>query len=730
MKKTLLSTTLLFCFSFLLLTAQDSNSRELHRLFPEGPLPSGFLRAYDYSDHAPQGPGSNNKPDLSRKNIKEFSLFTNYALNGIVRSGKLLYGDAVSNYLNTILDVILQPYPELQGKIQVFVYKSNVVNAFMMPNGMLFVNIGLIANATSESDLAYIMSHEIIHYTQQHGIDLFMDRLEASGNEESQIFDYLARHHRSRIQELEADRKGLEDFFLKTPYSPAAVSRTYDILQYGHLPFEELAFKREEVETPLYKLKDDLFIGTVNPIRSDAAYLDTLSTHPGISERRKQSSILIGNQTYDDRKEFLQDEQLFYHIRDLARYESINQDLLQENYAEAFYNIRVMTKDHPNSKELALVRVASLYGLAKSKQFGSLKNIITEKEAQGEYHGVVRFFRSINKNEALLLTLRETWKAKQVSPDDAYLNLIFDDLTGIIFGRIKLELADFSDFGMYDTSYLEIKTSHESVTSKYNLAKTQTLVFPQKDWDVYRYMMADFKSDPAFTDQFNRAILRYKEGQLKELTRRTPDKATLRKASLEMYIMEPVLYLDTDDDDHVKLKPKRDRRQIGSLRRSLLKLPRSLNIATTPLWAFPQTNAPTYGAYAASLELGKEVLGNAIINQVFWSSTALKQLNLYEKDQYLVFYNQKIRKASSLDFEFFFFDLLSFIQYPLAPVGLYHLFVPRYDVTMSFAVIDTKTAKVVFSNNQRLTQKLRQDYIRDFMYRSFASAKKSILTDK
>ena len=57
--------------------------------------------------------------------------------------------------------------PEVDYKVRIIA--SDEINAFAVPGGFLYVNVGLIRAAKSESELAGVMGHEIGHVVGRHG---------------------------------------------------------------------------------------------------------------------------------------------------------------------------------------------------------------------------------------------------------------------------------------------------------------------------------------------------------------------------------------------------------------------------------------------------------------------------------------------------------------------------------------------------------------------------------
>jgi Zn-dependent protease with chaperone function len=101
---------------------------------------------------------------------QDFLLQTNYLIDEILLSGKVLFGDTVTNYVNRVADNVLAGQPELRSKLRFYCLKSSEVNAFTTNQGVIFVTLGLIAQLENEAQLAFILSHEIAHYERHHSM--------------------------------------------------------------------------------------------------------------------------------------------------------------------------------------------------------------------------------------------------------------------------------------------------------------------------------------------------------------------------------------------------------------------------------------------------------------------------------------------------------------------------------------------------------------------------------
>ncbi len=76
----------------------------------------------------------------------------------------------VNRYVNLLGDRIAQ-----QGSRQLdytfFVVNTDVINAFAVPGGYVYVNRGLIERADNLSELAGVLAHEVAHVELRHGVE-------------------------------------------------------------------------------------------------------------------------------------------------------------------------------------------------------------------------------------------------------------------------------------------------------------------------------------------------------------------------------------------------------------------------------------------------------------------------------------------------------------------------------------------------------------------------------
>ncbi|MEM9543848.1 MAG: M48 family metallopeptidase [Cyanobacteria bacterium P01_E01_bin.42] len=144
----------------------------------------------------------------------------------------ILKEPALTNYVEQI-GKRLVPHgdrPDIPYTFQVVA--DPAVNAFATMGGFVYVNLGLMALASNEAELASVVSHEIGHITGRHAIKQMRERaiaqglLSAAGLDTSQAVQIGVQLAlslpNSRADELDADETGLQTL-REAGYAPQAM---------------------------------------------------------------------------------------------------------------------------------------------------------------------------------------------------------------------------------------------------------------------------------------------------------------------------------------------------------------------------------------------------------------------------------------------------------------------------------------------------------------------------
>jgi predicted Zn-dependent protease len=94
----------------------------------------------------------------------------------VMQQTVLKEGPAVAA-VNEITQRLTEQIPHNPYKFEISVVKSDVVNAFALPGGYIVVFTGLMQKAESGEEMAGVLSHELNHVLQRHGLDRMVKQL-------------------------------------------------------------------------------------------------------------------------------------------------------------------------------------------------------------------------------------------------------------------------------------------------------------------------------------------------------------------------------------------------------------------------------------------------------------------------------------------------------------------------------------------------------------------------
>lgn len=239
-----------------------------------------------------------------------------------------------TDYINEIVKVTLKE--KWTPNCVAVISRNQEVNAYMIENGKIYINVGLLAFVNSEAELASIIAHEYGHYISEHH---FKDYINTKSDKEkiqtailipfpgsSNIVRKTTKEYFQRSQEDESEA---DDIALKTIFSSE-----YSLL--GNVN----VFKGFLEEENKYKKQVSY--------KSGRYY----QTHPATKERLKKAEgyrkdneiikkkeFIVSEQRFNLLKQKAIDECIYYHFRDMEFYPSMvkcYKELLSKPYDE-FY---------------------------------------------------------------------------------------------------------------------------------------------------------------------------------------------------------------------------------------------------------------------------------------------------------------------------------------------------------------------------------------------------------
>jgi len=216
----------------------------------------------------------------------------------INRSGVIYKDEELETYLNEIAKKLQPPGIFTHIPFKVFIIKNHLLNAFIYPNGVLYVHTGILAKIDNEAQLATLLAHEMTHATHRHLIKQFRDAknktaflstvsvtLGGAGYGIGSLTTLIGAlgtlasvSGYSRDLETEADMEGL-NLIIRAGYDPEEASKLF-----SHL--------KKEIEEE--KKKEPFFFGT----------------HPRLQERVENFDSFLKTQ-YKGKRGGIQNSEIF-----------------------------------------------------------------------------------------------------------------------------------------------------------------------------------------------------------------------------------------------------------------------------------------------------------------------------------------------------------------------------------------------------------------------------------
>jgi predicted Zn-dependent protease len=129
--------------------------------------------------------------------------------------GVILKNSSLSRYLQSVVERLWKQVPSQLSKPTVKIIVDTRIKAHAYPNGVCFLSTGMLDVLENESQLALILAHEMVHYTQQHAAALYNHFQSASLQSESRTAEKgssvggMAMRQTIDAAERQADIEGL-----------------------------------------------------------------------------------------------------------------------------------------------------------------------------------------------------------------------------------------------------------------------------------------------------------------------------------------------------------------------------------------------------------------------------------------------------------------------------------------------------------------------------------------
>ncbi|SMF24593.1 Putative Zn-dependent protease, contains TPR repeats [Alteromonadaceae bacterium Bs31] len=160
----------------------------------------------------------------------------------MVRKGLIYRNNEIAAYIEDLAERIQTDEVKAKLNLHFYVTRDPSINAFALPNGNIYLNIGLMNKLETEAQLAFVMAHEAAHVVQRHSFKTTLNlQSNVIGAHVADLFlagtglSYLAAvtniANYSREMETEADEKALVYLSGSTQYNLDSAIHTFEQLK-------------------------------------------------------------------------------------------------------------------------------------------------------------------------------------------------------------------------------------------------------------------------------------------------------------------------------------------------------------------------------------------------------------------------------------------------------------------------------------------------------------------
>ncbi|MHC4641618.1 MAG: M48 family metalloprotease [Planctomycetota bacterium] len=152
--------------------------------------------------------------------------------------------EALQNYINTVGQKVAKVSHKRNWEYHFIALDDDMVNAFALPGGYIFITKGMLQQMTTESQLASVLGHEVAHVvardtavvmSREIGMNILLSAVttettSATVRTVGDITRQIIGLRFSRTDEKDADYAGM-DYMVRAGYNPNGMVETMQMLQ-------------------------------------------------------------------------------------------------------------------------------------------------------------------------------------------------------------------------------------------------------------------------------------------------------------------------------------------------------------------------------------------------------------------------------------------------------------------------------------------------------------------
>jgi predicted metal-dependent hydrolase len=347
------------------------------------------------------------------------------SLKNIFTKKEVFTNKEAQNYLLQIANHILSKNKSLISEpINIFFLKSEIPNASYIGNRTILFNTGLFYKLQNESQVAFVICHELAHLYLDHTKEQienyvnklyskeFQERLRKIKNKEyfkKQEFDKLVlsfainSNKHSRLKENEADSLGMQ-FLLNTDFDANEAIEVMKILDKIDIQtFDTEAFLKTNFSFPdlpfnsRWLEKEEGLLGGHTKLKQDTTLADSLKTHPDCIARIKNISKAIPSYKQLKSTKSIINASLFSKLQKSLCAENIEFYIEKGGVSIAFYTALLECNQYKdNLYYIATInRCLKLFYLAQKNHKLNSIAMLPSPQYQASFNTVLQFIQNL-----------------------------------------------------------------------------------------------------------------------------------------------------------------------------------------------------------------------------------------------------------------------------------------------------------------------------------------------
>jgi hypothetical protein len=707
-----------------------------------GEIPSDFLvKSSEKAEAAKREIKDSRVSRQDKKQEFEYAITSSFAVDEMLSSGQILFGDSMSLFIQNVAKRILESNgeEELLKKLRFYVLKSPIPNAYCTSNGAVLVSVGLLSRLENEAQLAFILSHEIQHYILKHSLKEYkkintMKNASSGQRLEDKLSDI---YNFSQENENEADLNGFK-MMQRAGYNLDEGVYVFDMLKYAEYPFLEITLPIDSFETEYYKFPLSLHTQIKEAVKKgadgDEKHLqeqgdETNKTHPSLDRRINRMRDMIaadGNQK--GKPLYLAGKESFNYISKMARHELLLLYLRYADYGNAYYLAEVMQKLYGSSLFIAKVKAMSIYGLA---HHSSLKHSMDKygcnvSRSRGEWRPLIALFSKMDLKELSAFGSRQIYFIKKEYKDDPFLDKVSRDFFRIVQSNALIRISDLALAkpqleNNQDTIEKSDETDNNSgIKNPRNRVKRNASTGASMG-TYYMQIFTDIK-DREYLQKFLKEM-QYSELSKTEGEKQDPiaKKSKPEQVVTQMVMFPPQIELSYGSENKRDLYQEEDYKEFLVNKWDELGDKANLNIDVLRTNMDQRVSLEAINDYMALSDWIIERLNNDTQDMVLFNGEFVKEPMQRKNATHVGWvsydYKQGKRKFSPE------YMLYSMVFYPTFPLYLIWQFSRDYQFNEYCVVFNTQTGKAIHVKRKKFSSRLQGDLLNAQIYETLYNVK-------